>query len=58
MSLQTSNWNYLGEQIYKKFEICQMLWSPSIIIDDYNIYSATFGGPIGNLNKAFSNTPF
>lgn len=47
MSLQTANWNYLGNQFYKKFEICQMLWNGIINLEDYVIAAAPYGGPIG-----------
>ena len=47
MSLLTANWNYLGEEFYKKFEICQMLWNATISLGDYQVSMAPFGGPIG-----------
>ena len=47
MSLITSNWNYLGNQFYKKFEMCKMLWNGMINLEDYIFVAAQFGGPIG-----------
>lgn len=53
MSLQTANWNYLGNQFYKKFEICQMLWNGIINLEDYVIAAAPYGGPIGRCRIVF-----
>ena len=47
MSLYTSNWHYLGDQTYKKFDICQMLWTNVVNLEDFVIATAPFGGPIG-----------
>lgn len=49
MSLYTSNWNFLGHQPFRKYEIFSMSWGPeySIDLNEYNVAAADFGGPIG-----------
>lgn len=49
MSMYTSNWNYLGDQPFRKYELFSMSWGPEYNIDlsEYNIAAADFGGPIG-----------
>lgn len=49
MSLYTSNWNFLGDQPFRKYEIFSMTWGTEYNIDlsDYNVVAADFGGPIG-----------
>ncbi|KAF7494651.1 Vacuolar protein sorting-associated protein 16 -like protein [Sarcoptes scabiei] len=54
MSLFTSNWNYLGETIFKKFEICSMLWGGEIDLNEFHISSANYGGPIALVKKIHS----
>lgn len=49
MSLYTSNWNFLGHQPFRKYEIFSMSWGSEYSIDlrEYNVSAADFGGPIG-----------
>lgn len=41
-----SDWNALGEVLYRKIPIYEMKWNDNIHIDDYMICGATFGGPL------------
>lgn len=47
MALPTANWDSLGQQVFKKQEFCQLQWGAKISLDEYDIFAASYGGPIG-----------
>nr|XP_046915204.1 vacuolar protein sorting-associated protein 16 homolog [Dermatophagoides farinae] len=51
MALPTANWDSLGQQVFKKQEFCQLQWGAKISLDEYDIFAASYGGPIALLRK-------
>lgn len=41
-----SDWNSLGDVLYRKWHVYDMRWLDQIQIEDYHMSGAPFGGPI------------
>ena len=41
-----SDWNSLGDVLYRKWHVYDMAWLDQIQIEDYHMIGAPFGGPI------------
>ena len=51
-----SDWNALGEVLYRKWHVYDMGWGENMQVDDFHMCGAPFGGPIAVIRDDKKNS--